>query len=132
MRKIGSSIDDTIAEEHLKIYKSVNFGATRATTSWIFLRKSVIQELFNYFDESELNHLVEIQRGLPYNAAYAVMVESFMLRLKQNPKDDALALKIKSLDSSQAMILTDWIDCYLRAEKKNPERLEEMKKELIA
>jgi hypothetical protein len=131
MKKIGPLITDEAYNELQEVYKSVNFGATRAVETWPILRKVVLEAMYGLFEDDEIDHLVNLRRGLKYEPYYAVLPQSWEMLLKQRPKDQLLNVKIKALENSQLLFLTDWIDCYLRVEKKDPGKIPEMRKELI-
>lgn len=131
MHKTGFLIDDSLADAHRSIYKSVNFGVSRAAKTWPVLREITLAGIRGLFQAEELDHLINIRRGKKFEPAYAIMIESYEMLLKQRPFTEELNIKLKALECSQLLFLTDWIDCYTRAEIKDPERLTGMRKELL-
>lgn len=131
MKKLGTQISDYTAELLTKDYGSANRGARRIMASWHPLKEIVIEGLKGHFVAKELDHLIKIQRNMEYHPQYALMVETLALRLKANPYNKELEIKVKALDGPQALFLSDWIDCYYNIELNRPEDLDNYREELL-
>lgn len=135
MKKIGARIEDGVADEYISLYPNLHAGTYRAVLSWLHLRKKCLSELKGVFRIDELKYLIESQRGYSYDPAYAAMAESIEMRVKQGPDNktkETLLVKVAVLRPGYAMVLTDWIDCYLRSEKKLTEvELREILEDLL-
>ena len=117
LKNVGFKIPDTDAKKLEEIYPSLNFGASRAVRSWVYLRQSTLRALKGIFTNLEMEYLTELisknnfEPYLAHNPEILITVIKDAIEFDKNTNIDTKNLinKISTLKPAEIFFLQEEI-----------------------